>query len=134
MNITSPTLQTFECESEPLTQNTPAAARRRDRSRLDDSSTHRHPLTLQAFDCTNAENVVGMEAAKRPVGKERELTAKVSANAVGTVEQKVVSVLLGAATTANDSSVPKMEYFGEYLAQGWLIKQMKTVSTGDSQG
>lgn len=123
--------QAFDCETEPLPPNTLAPARSPARARQLDLSAPCAPPSLQLFDCETVELPAGTLAAPRPPGKERRLS-QVDAD-TGRVEQKVVSLSLSSGEQ-RDQQRPIAEHFSEYIADGWKVKQLTSLSTGGAHG
>lgn len=124
-------LQSFDCEADPVPPNTPAATRPSKRSRLFDLSAPYHPPSLLLFDCETVDLPDGTSAVPRPQGKERRLPPEA---VVGQVEQKVVSILLDPHPAPGERAPSEVEYFREYLSEGWKVKQLTSVSTGGAFG
>jgi hypothetical protein len=124
-------LQLFDCENESVPANTPAASRPMERARSFDLSVPYHTPSIQLFDCEMVDLLDGTLAAPRPQGKERSLTV---AEPAKHVEQKVVSILLDSRLVPGEKVPSEVDYFREYLSQGWRVKQLNSVSTGGSCG
>jgi hypothetical protein len=73
----------------------------------------------------------GTLAVPRPEGKGRQLPSPEAVVGRGQMEQKIVSILL--CSSRNREKAPE-EHFGNYLSEGWKVKQLTSLATGGSDG